>query len=121
MKYRVRQTEDYANRLGQVEALENKLSQVKSDPEFVRDIEALARKTGAAITQFSTRAVAGQGQGMKPADFEFFLSGSYDSLRRFIMELTFLNEFVAIERVSLERNGGAVRAFLVLRWHRRAG
>ncbi len=119
LKYRVRLAEDYASRLTEVEALEAKLSQAKSEPEFVRDIEALVTRTGATITQFSSRGTE-QSAGGKPAEFEFFLNGSYASLRRFILELPNLNEFVAIERVSLERNGPSVRAFLVLQRRHKA-
>ena len=119
LRYRARLAQDYASRLTEVEALEAKLSQTKTEPEFVRDIEALAAKTSVSIAQFSSRS-GGQGEGAKPADFEFFLNGSYANLRRFVVELPNLNEFVAIERVSLERNGPAVRAFLVLRRRHRA-
>ncbi len=120
LKYRARLAQDYTSRLDEVTALEAKLSLTKSEPDFVRDIEALAASTGATITQFSTRSTE-QSAGVKSADFEFFLSGSYASLRRFIVELPSLNEFVAVERVSLERNGPSVRAFLVLRRRHKAG
>ena len=109
-----------AARLAEVEALEAKLSQTKTEPEFVRDIEALAAKTGVAIAQFDMAQQWGKSRGLKSADFEFFLNGSYANLRRFIVELPTLNEFVAIERISLERNGPAVRAFLVLQRHYKA-
>ncbi len=120
LRNRARLVQDYASRLTEVEALEAKLSQVKSEPEFVRDIEALVARTGATIAQFSSRATE-QSAGMRSTDFEFFLNGSYASLRRLIVELPNLNEFVAIERISLERNGPSVRAFLVLRRRHKAG
>jgi Tfp pilus assembly protein PilO len=120
LRYRVRLSEEYATRRGQVEALEAKLRQVKSEPEFVRDIEALVARSGATVTQFSVHA-AEPGSGASATYFEFFLNGSYASLRRFIADLPDLNEFVAIERVSLEHNGPAVRAFLVLRRRQKAG
>lgn len=119
LRHRARLAQDFANRVLEVEALEAKLSQTKTEPEFVRDIEGLAAKTGVSIAQFSSRGT-GQGEGVKSADFEFFLNGSYANLRRFVVELPNLNEFVAIERVSLERNGPSVRAFLVLRRRHRA-
>jgi Tfp pilus assembly protein PilO len=119
LRHQVRLAQDYASRLAEVEALEAKLSRTKTEPEFVRDIEALAAKTGVAIAQFTSRS-SEENAGMKSADFEFFLNGSYANLRRFIVELPTLNEFVAIERISLERNGPALRAFLVLQRRHRA-
>jgi Tfp pilus assembly protein PilO len=113
LRYRARLAQDYTSRLAEVETLEAKLSQSKSEPEFVRDIEALASRTGVAIAQFSSRG-SEQGAGTKSADFEFFLNGSYTNLRRFVAELSSLHEFVAVERISLERNGSSLRAFLVL-------
>jgi Tfp pilus assembly protein PilO len=118
-RYRARLAADYATRLTQVEALEAKLRQVKSEPEFMRDIEALVAGSGAAVTQFSSRS-AEQSAGAGTSYFEFYLSGSYASLRKFITALPDLNEFVAVERISLERNGTAVQAYLVLRRHYKA-
>jgi Tfp pilus assembly protein PilO len=120
LRYRIRLAEEYATRRGQVEALEAKLRQVKSEPEFVRDIEALVARSGATVTQFSLHA-AEPNAGVSATYFEFFLNGTYASLRSFIAGLPDLNEFVAIERVSLEQNGPAVRAFLVLRRRHKAG
>jgi Tfp pilus assembly protein PilO len=120
LRYRARLAQDYTSRLAEVEALEAKLSQTKSEPEFVRDIEALATRTGVTIAQFSSRS-AEQGASAKSADFEFFLNGSYTNLRRFIAELSSLHEFVAVERISLERNGSSLRAFLVLQRRHRTG
>ncbi len=114
LKYRARLAEDYATRTKQVEALEAKLHLTKSEPEFVRDIESLVTRCGASISQFSSRG-SEQGTGGKATSFEFFLTGSYASLRMFFSSLPELNEFVAIERVSLERNGAGVQAYLVLR------
>ena len=118
-RYRARLAADYATRLTQVEALEAKLRQVKSEPEFMRDIEALVAGSGAAVTQFSSRS-AEQSAGAGTSYFEFYLNGSYASLRKFITALPDLNEFVAVERISLERNGTAVQAYLVLRRHYKA-
>ncbi len=120
LRYRARLAHDYTSRLAEVEALEAKLSRTKSEPEFVRDIEALAGRTGVTIAQFSSRN-AEQSTVAKSADFEFFLNGSYSNLRRFIAELSSLNEFVAVERVSLERNGPSLRAFLVLQRRHKQG
>ena len=103
-RYRARIAADYATRLTQVEALEAKLRQVKSEPEFMRDIEALVAGSGAAVTQFSSRS-AEQSASAGTSYFEFYLNGSYASLRKFITALPDLNEFVAVERISLERNG----------------
>ena len=114
LKYRARLAEDYASRTKQVEALEAKLRQTKSEPEFVRDIESLVTRCGASISQFSSHG-AEQGAGAKATYFEFFLTGSYASLRNFFGSLPDLNEFVAIERVSLEHNGPGVQAYVVLR------
>lgn len=114
LKYRARLAEDYAARTEQVEALEAKLRQTKSEPEFVRDMESLVTRCGASISQFSSRG-SEQAAGGKATSFEFFLTGSYASLRKFFSSLPDLNEFVAIERVSLERNGPGVQAYLVLR------
>ncbi len=118
-RYRARIAADYATRLTQVEALEAKLRQVKSEPEFMRDIEALVAGSGATVTQFSSRS-AEQSAGAGTSYFEFYLNGSYASLRKFITALPDLNEFVAVERISLERNGQAVQAYLVLRRHYKA-
>jgi Tfp pilus assembly protein PilO len=118
LRYRARLAQEYASRLVEVQALEAKLSLSKPEPEFVRDIEELAARTGASIAQFSSRSTE-QDRGAGSASFEFFLNGTYANLRRFMALLPGLKEFVAIERVSLERNGPAVRAFLVLqRRHR---
>ncbi len=119
LRYRARLAADYATRLAQVEALEAKLRRVKSEPEFVRDIEALVASSGAAVTQFSSRS-GEQSAGGGTSYFEFNLTGSYASLRKFVTALPDLNEFVAVERISLERNGAAVQAYLVLRRRHKA-
>jgi Tfp pilus assembly protein PilO len=120
LQYRVRLAQDYAARQQEVETAERKLLQAKPEPEFVRDVEALVAKTGTAATQFSSHSIE-QSNGFNTAYFEFLLTGPYASLRRFIAELPALNEFVSIERVSLERNGQSVRALLVLKRHQKAG
>ena len=66
LRYRARLAEDYASRLTEVQALEAKLSLSKPEPEFVRDIEALAARTGASIAQFSSRGTE-QERGAGPA------------------------------------------------------
>ncbi len=119
LKFRGKLAEDYAVRRGQVDALEAKLRHAKPEPEFVRDIEALVAGSGAAVSQFTSRT-AEQSGGLSTTYFEFFLNGSYTSLRKFIADLPQLNDFVAIERVSLERSGPAVRAYLVLRRRHKA-
>ncbi len=120
LRYRARLAEDFAALRTQVETLETKLRQARPEPEFVRDIEALAGRTGASVAQFSTHS-AEENAGVSTTYFEFFLNGSYANLRQFISELPELNEFVAIERVSLERNGGAVRAYLILKRRQKTG
>jgi Tfp pilus assembly protein PilO len=119
LKYRARLARDFAGRLAGVEALEAKLSQTITEPEFVRDIEALAGQTGVAITQVSPHGT-GQSAAAASAGFEFYLNGPYAGLRSFVAELSGLNGFIAVERVTLERDGQSVRAFLVLRRYRKA-
>jgi Tfp pilus assembly protein PilO len=118
LKYRARLASDYAARSGQVQLLEEKLRQVKSEPEFVRDIEALVARSGVQITQFSSHK-SEKSAAVTTTLFEFFLNGSYGSLRQFFSALPDLNEFVAIERVSLERSDQAVRAYVILRRRQR--
>ena len=118
IKYRARLAQDFEVREKQVKLLETKLREAKSEPEFVRDIEALVSKAGASLTQFSSHSAERNG-AISTTYFEFFLSGPYASLRQIVSELPELNEFVSIERVSLERNGPAVRAYLVLRRRQR--
>jgi hypothetical protein len=118
LRYRARLARDYASRLAEVQVLEAKLSLAKPEPEFVRDIEALAAQTAVSIAQFSSRSTE-QERGARSASFEFFFNGAYANLRQFMVLLPSLNEFIVIERVSLERNGPAVRAFLVLQRRRR--
>ena len=45
---------EYAVRIKQADAIETKLSQGKGEPEFIRDVETLAVRSGAALTQFSS-------------------------------------------------------------------
>ncbi len=114
LKYRARLASDFVTRQTQVETLESKLHQAKSEPEFVRDIETLVARTGAAVSQFSSHSAERSG-GVNTTYFEFFLNGSYESLRQFVSELPNLNDFVAIERISLERNGKTIRAYIVMK------
>jgi Tfp pilus assembly protein PilO len=114
VRIRARIARDYATLHRQVELLEAKLRQSKPEPEFVREVEALVTRSGAAVAQFSSHS-AEDNAGVSTTYFEFFLTGSYASLRDFISGLRDLNDFVAMERVSLESNGSGVRAYLILR------
>jgi Tfp pilus assembly protein PilO len=118
LKQRMRLAKDYAARSEQVDLLEGKLRQSKTEPEFVRDIEAIVSKSGAKVTQFSSHKAERNG-AMNTTVFEFFLTGSYGNMRQFVSELPNLNEFVAIERISLERTDQGVRAYLVLKRRQR--
>jgi Tfp pilus assembly protein PilO len=114
LRYRVRLAQNYVLRLSEAEALESKLRQVKPEPAFVRDIETLAVKSGATVEQVSSRSEERR-SAINTAFFELILKGRYGNIRQFVAGLPELNEFVAIERVSIERDGEAVRAFLVMK------
>jgi len=114
MRSKVRLAQSYVSRLPQVETLEGKLRQSKSEPAFVRDVEALAGQSGVLIEQVSSSGEE-KSAGVNTALFELILKGRYANLRQFIAGIPDLNEFVAIERVLIERDGEAVRAFLVMK------
>ena len=119
LHFRARLAQDFAARQQQVGILEQKLLQAKPEPEFIRDVETLVSKAGATATQFSSHSVQQIG-GVNTTYFEFFLNGPYAGLRQFVAELPELNEFVSVDRVSFERNGQTVRAFLVLKRRQKA-
>ena len=115
----IRLAGEYAVRIKQADVIETKLSQGKGEPEFIRDVEALAVRSGAALTQFSSHKSQGSGAaqakgGVHSTMFEFFMSGSYADLKKFIVSLRELNEFVSIERAVLERGEQTVKAHLVV-------
>jgi hypothetical protein len=121
----IRLAGDYAIRIQQADAIETKLSQGKGEPEFIRDVEALAVRSGAALTQFSSHKSqaggAGPGNGpgkgnggVRSTTFEFFMSGSYADLKKFVVSLKELNEFVSIERAVFEHGEQTVKAHLVV-------
>ncbi len=114
LRSKVQLAQTYASRLPQVETLESKLRQSKSEPAFVHDVEALAAQSGALIEQVSSSGEEKSG-GVNTALFELVLKGRYDNLRHFIAGIPDLNDFVAIERILMERDADAVRAFLVLK------
>jgi hypothetical protein len=112
---------DYAIRIQQADAIETKLRQGKGEPEFIRDVETLAVRSGAALTQFSSHKsqAAGAGQakgsgGVRSTTFEFFMSGSYADLKKFVVSLRELNEFVSIERAVFEHGEQQVKAHLIV-------
>jgi Tfp pilus assembly protein PilO len=111
--------QSFAVRAKQAETLEAKLKQAKAEPAFVRDIEALANRSGATVEQVSSPSEE-KGNAVNTALFEIILRGSYGNIRRFIGGLTELDEFVTVERVSLERDGEGVRAYLVLKRRHKA-
>jgi Tfp pilus assembly protein PilO len=119
LRSKQRLAQSYAIRLPEVELLEGKLRQSKSEPVFVRDIEALAAQSGSKVEQVSSSGEEKAGP-VNTALFELILKGRYENLRQFINGLPELNQFVAIERVLIEREGDTVRAFLVMKRRQRA-
>ena len=119
LRYKLRLAQSYASRLPEVETLEGKLRHSKSEPAFVRDVEALAAQSGASVEQVSSSGEE-KSSAVKTALFELVLKGRYANLRQFITGLPELNDFVAIERVLIERDGESVRAFLVMKRRQRA-
>ena len=65
---------------------------------------------------------AGRGEklAVNTALFEIILRGRYGNIRHFIAGLTELEEFVTVERFSLERGGEGVRAYLVMKRRHKA-
>jgi Tfp pilus assembly protein PilO len=119
LRYRARLAQDYAARLVEAEALEGKLRQAKSEPVFVRDLEALAGRSGVGVEQVSASREEKSG-GIDTAFLELILKGPYTNIRQFVSGLPELHEFVAVERISLERDGETIRAILVLKRRHKA-
>jgi hypothetical protein len=113
LRYRHKLAKDYASLAAHIEKLEHKLRQAKADPEFVHDIEALAARTGVTVAQFSSHRKE-QAPGVNATSFEFSLNAPYANVRRFILELSNLEEFTVIERASFDREEQTVRTYLVL-------
>jgi Tfp pilus assembly protein PilO len=111
--------QSFAVRLKQAETLEAKLKQAKAEPAFVRDIEALASRSGTAVEQVSSPSEE-KSSAINTALFEIILRGRYGNIRHFIAGLTELEEFVTVERVSVERDGEGVRAYLVMKRRHKA-
>lgn len=114
LRARDRLMQSFAVRAKQAETLEAKLKQAKAEPAFVRDIEALASRSGAAVEQVSSPSEE-KGGAVNTALFEIILRGGYGNIRHFIAGLAELEEFVTVERVSLEHDGERVRAYLVMK------
>jgi Tfp pilus assembly protein PilO len=112
--------QSFAVRAKQAETLEAKLKQAKAEPAFVRDIEALASRSSVTVEQVSSPSDE-KSTAVNTALFEIILRGGYGNIRNFISGLTELEEFVTVERVSLEHDGEGVRAYLVLKRRHKAG
>ena len=120
LKARDQIMQSFAVRVKQAETLEAKLKLAKAEPAFVRDIEALASRSGAAIEQVSSPSEE-KSTAVNTALFEIILRGGYGNIRHFIAGLTELEEFVTVERVTLEHDGDGVRAYLVMKRRHKAG
>jgi Tfp pilus assembly protein PilO len=105
----------YAARLADVESLEAKLKTPTNDPEFIRNLEALASRSGAAMRQVSSRPASEDRQRVRSAMFEFQVSGRYASVKLFLVSIQALPEFVALEQVLLELGDNVVRARVVIK------
>lgn len=119
LRSKVRIAQSYTVFLPQVEALESKLRQSKSDPAFVHDVRSLAAQSGATVEQVSSSGEEKSGT-VTTALFELILKGRYANIREFVACLANLNDFVVIERILAERDGDAVRAVLVMKRRHRA-
>ncbi len=120
LRARDRLMQSFAVRVKQAETLEVKLKQAKAEPAFVRDIEALASRSGATVEQVSSPSEE-KAAAVNTALFEIILRGAYGNIRHFIAGLSELEEFVTVERVSLEHDGEGVRAYLVMKRRHKAG
>ena len=120
LKARDRIMQSFAVRAKQAETLEAKLKLAKAEPAFVRDIEALASRSGATVEQVSSPSEE-KIAAVNTALFEIILRGSYGNIRHFIAGLSELEEFVTVERVSLEHDGEGVRAYLVMKRRHKLG
>ncbi len=106
----------YAARLAEVETLEGKLRMPTNDPEFIRNLEQLASKSGAALQQVSSRPAVSKEQKVRGAVFEFQVNGGYPALKQFLVSIQALPEFVAVEQVLFELgDNGGVRARVVIK------
>lgn len=114
LRARDQMMQSFALRAQQAATLETKLKQAKAEPAFVRDIEALASRSGITVEQVSSPSEE-KGGAVSTALFEIILRGGYLSARRFIAGLTELDEFITVERVSLDRDGEGVRTTLVMK------
>lgn len=110
-----RLAEGYSNRLTDVETLEGKLRLPANDPEFIRNLEALASTSGTALRQVSSRPASEERGQIRTSVFEFQVSGNYTSLKQFLMNIQTLPEFVAIEQVLFEVADIGVRARIVIK------
>ena len=120
LKARDQIIQSFAVRVKQAETLEAKLKLAKAEPAFVRDVEGLASRSGAAVEQVSSPSEE-KSAAVNSALFEIILRGGYGSIRHFIAGLAELEEFVTVERVSIEHDGEAVRAYLVMKRRHKAG
>ncbi len=120
LKARDQLLQSFGVRSIQADTLEGKLKVAKTEPAFVRDIEALATRSGVTVEQVSSPSEE-KSAAVSASLFEIILRGGYGSVRRFIAGLTELEEFVTVERVSLEHDQEGVRANLVMKRRRKAG
>ncbi len=120
LKARERIMQSFAVRVKQADTLEAKLKVAKAEPAFVRDIEGLASRSGATVEQVSSPSEE-KSAAVNTALFEIILRGRYSNIRHFIAGLAQLEEFVTVERVSLEHDGEGVRAYLVMKRRHKAG
>lgn len=105
----------HAARVAEVETLEAKLKAPTNDPEFIRNLEALAVRSGAVLRQVSSRPASEDKNRIRSGVFEFQVSGRYASLKMFLISIQALPEFVAVEQVLLELGDNVVRARLVIK------
>jgi Tfp pilus assembly protein PilO len=110
---------EYAIRIQQADAMETKLNQSKGEPEFIREVETLATRSGAELTQFSSHKSQVQG-AVRSTMFEFFMSGSYANLKQFVVSFKEMNEFVSVERAVFEHGEQTVKAHLIIERRQRA-
>ena len=114
LRARDRLMQSFALRTQQAATLEAKLKQSKAEPAFIRDIEALAGRSGVRVEQVSSPSEE-KSNAVNTALFEIIFRGGYSNIRRFISGLAELEEFITVERVSLEQDEGGVRSYLVMK------
>lgn len=110
-----RLTASYTDRLAEVEMLEGKLKVPANDPAFIRNLEELASKSGAKLQQVSSSLAADEKGKAQSAKFEFQVHGEYPVIKRFLVSVQALPEFVAIEQVLLELSDQNLRARVVIK------